>query len=48
MIHEDAVDALVERAGREIDEGILPSCQLALAYDGEIVREVTLGDAPSR
>ena len=47
MIHEDAVDALVERAGREIDEGILPSCQLALAYDGEIVREVTIGDTPS-
>jgi CubicO group peptidase (beta-lactamase class C family) len=46
MIHEDAVDALVDRAGREIDEGILPSCQLALAYDGQIVREVTLGDAP--
>jgi CubicO group peptidase (beta-lactamase class C family) len=46
MIHEDAVDALIERAGREIDQGILPSCQLAIAYEGEIVREVTLGDAP--
>ena len=47
MIHEDAVDALVERAHREIDEGILPSCQLAIGYEGEIVREVTLGDAPA-
>jgi CubicO group peptidase (beta-lactamase class C family) len=47
MLREDAVDALVERAHREIDGGILPSCQLAVAYDGDIVREITLGDAPS-
>jgi CubicO group peptidase (beta-lactamase class C family) len=46
MIREDAVDALVERADREIDQGILPSCQLAVAYEGQIVREDTLGDAP--
>ncbi len=39
-----AVDALVERAQREIDEGLLPSCQLALALDGEVVEQVTLGD----
>jgi CubicO group peptidase (beta-lactamase class C family) len=47
MIRDDAVDALVERAHREIDDGILPSCQLAVAYEGEVVRSVTLGDAPS-
>src|SRR5262249_48950514 len=46
MIREEAVDALVQRANREIDEGILPSCQLAVAYEGEIVRQVTLGDSP--
>jgi len=47
MIREDAVDALIDRANREIDAGILPSCQLAVAYEGQIVREVTLGNAPS-
>lgn len=40
-----AVDDLVERAGREVAEGLLPSCQLALARDGEVVVEVSLGDA---
>ncbi|MEJ7582601.1 MAG: serine hydrolase domain-containing protein [Acidimicrobiales bacterium] len=29
---------------REIDDGLLPSCQLALALDGEVVEQVTLGD----
>jgi CubicO group peptidase (beta-lactamase class C family) len=43
----DAVDALVERARREIEQGLLPSCQLALARDGEVVVDVTLGDAPA-
>jgi CubicO group peptidase (beta-lactamase class C family) len=46
MIRDDAVNALVERAHREVDDGILPSCQLAVAYEGEVVRTVTLGDAP--
>jgi CubicO group peptidase (beta-lactamase class C family) len=41
----DAVDALIERAHREIDAGLLPSCQLALARDGHVVVDVTLGDA---
>lgn len=43
-IVRDAIDALVERAQREIDEGLLPSCQLALALDGKLVEQVTLGD----
>ena len=33
------------RARREIDEGILPSCQLALAKDGQVVLAETYGDA---
>ena len=33
------------RARREIDEGLLPSCQLALALDGEVVVEEAFGDA---
>jgi CubicO group peptidase (beta-lactamase class C family) len=47
MIRDEAVDALVERVHREIDQGILPSCQLAVAKDGEIVTTATLGDAPA-
>jgi CubicO group peptidase (beta-lactamase class C family) len=45
MINETAWTALVERAHRELDEGIVPSCQLAVAEHGEIAEAVTLGDA---
>ena len=45
MINQNALRALVDRAHREVDEGILPSCQLAIAQDGEIVESVTIGDA---
>lgn len=31
------IDRLIARARREIDEGLLPSCQIALGYEGEIV-----------
>jgi CubicO group peptidase (beta-lactamase class C family) len=44
-LDREAVDALVARARREIDSGLLPSCQLALAHHGEVVLDVTLGDA---
>jgi CubicO group peptidase (beta-lactamase class C family) len=36
---------LLVRARREIDEGILPSCQLALARDGELIAFETYGAA---
>jgi CubicO group peptidase (beta-lactamase class C family) len=39
------VDALVARARREIDSGLLPSCQLAVARHGRLAALVTLGDA---
>jgi len=45
MINRDAVAALVDRARREVDEGILPGCQLAVAHGGEVVEVVTLGEA---
>ena len=45
MTDEAALTALIARAQREIDEGRLPSCQLAFARDGEVVVSVTLGDA---
>lgn len=41
----DKLEALATRARREIDDGLLPSCQYALALDGEIVAGETLGDA---
>ena len=44
-VDEDALDALVARAQREIDEGRLPSCQLAFARDGKLAVWITLGDA---
>lgn len=41
------VKALKARAQVDIDLGVLPSCQYALALDGEVVVSETLGDAPS-
>jgi CubicO group peptidase (beta-lactamase class C family) len=40
-----AVDALLTRAAREVDEGLLPSCQVALAKDGELVVDEAFGSA---
>ncbi len=39
------LEELVDRARREIDEGVLPSCQLAVAREGKLGLFVTLGDA---
>ena len=39
------VEALVERVHREVDEGLLPSCQVAMAKDGQLVLFETIGDA---
>jgi CubicO group peptidase (beta-lactamase class C family) len=43
-IDESAWAALVTRAHREIDDGLLPSCQFAMARAGKVI-SVTLGDA---
>ncbi len=40
-----AVDALLGSARRLIDEGRLPSCQLAVARDGEVLLSETFGEA---
>ena len=45
MINQDALRALLDRAHREVEEGIVPSCQLAIAENGAIVKQVTIGDA---
>jgi CubicO group peptidase (beta-lactamase class C family) len=39
------VHALLQRARREVDAGLLPSAQVALAYDGELIAFETFGDA---
>ena len=45
MINKDALHTLIDRAHREVDQGIVPSCQLAVADHGEVVESVTIGDA---
>ncbi|MFM8530561.1 MAG: serine hydrolase domain-containing protein [Ilumatobacteraceae bacterium] len=40
-----AIDTLRTRVRREVDEGLLPSCQFALAYRGDLVAFETYGDA---
>jgi CubicO group peptidase (beta-lactamase class C family) len=44
-IDQTQVNKLMERARREVDDGLLPSAQIALGYQGEIVAEETFGDA---
>jgi CubicO group peptidase (beta-lactamase class C family) len=44
-IDEDALAELIARAQREIDEGHIPSCQIAFARHGKLVVWTTLGDA---
>lgn len=39
------LDELMARARREIDSGLLPSCQVAVAKDGRLVAHETFGDA---
>lgn len=41
----DAIDALLARARRDVDDGLLPSCQLALGLDGEILLQEAFGRA---
>ena len=43
-IDSKAVSALIERARRDVDSGLLPAAQLALALEGEIVVSEALGD----
>jgi CubicO group peptidase (beta-lactamase class C family) len=40
-----AVDALLARARRDVDDGLLPSCQVALGLDGEVLVHEAFGTA---
>jgi CubicO group peptidase (beta-lactamase class C family) len=44
-IDAERLEALDQRVRREVDEGLLPSCQYAVAKDGEIVAQNTFGEA---
>ena len=44
-INQANVQKLLERAQREVESGLLPSAQVALAYQGEIVAFETFGNA---
>ena len=44
-IDGNKIDQLATRARREIESGLLPSCQYAVALDGEVIADETLGDA---
>lgn len=44
-LDRSAVDALLARARRDVDEGLLPACQVALALDGEVLVHEALGAA---
>lgn len=41
----ERLDALVTRTQREVDAGLLPSCQMAVAKDGKLAAFHTFGDA---
>lgn len=47
MVEAGAVEALVARARRDVDDGILPSVQIALAADGKVLVDETFGAADS-
>jgi len=44
-IDEGRVAELLDRARRDVDEGVLPSCQVALGFEGELVVFETFGDS---
>jgi hypothetical protein len=47
VLSDALLDALAARARRDVDDGLLPSSQWALALDGKVVAGETVGDAPA-
>lgn len=43
MIDEAKVQRLLDRVRREVDDGLLPAAQVAVALDGEVVVDATFG-----
>ena len=44
-LDDSKIEVLLDRARREVDEGLLPGCQVALAIDGEVEVFESYGDA---
>ncbi len=44
-LNQEQIKKLLTRVRREVDDGLLPSAQVALAFNGEIVAEETFGHA---
>ena len=44
-LNVEKVEALLQRAGKEVDDGFLPAAQLAIAREGEVVLQQSYGSA---
>ena len=44
-IDPEKLEALLQRVAQEVDEGLLPSCQVAIARHGKVAAMATFGDA---
>src|ERR1700689_2808339 len=44
-LNPDKVQALMDRAARDVKEGVLPACQVAVARNGKIAAMQTFGRA---
>jgi hypothetical protein len=44
-LNPDKVQALMDRAQRDVNEGVLPACQVAIACKGKIASMKTFGRA---
>lgn len=45
IIAAECIKHLLERSRREVEEGLLPACQIALAYEGELIAFESYGEA---
>ena len=44
-LNSERLDALLDRARQDVDSGVLPSCQIAVGLDGEVVASEAIGAA---
>ena len=44
-LNVEKVEAMLQRAGKEVDDGLLPAAQLAIAREGEVVLQQSYGSA---
>ena len=48
LINQNNVNALVDRCRQDVDSGLLPSCQVALGFRGELILDETIGNANAK